>query len=257
VARADTPAPRRSHAVPVTDATSLIAEALTLGYFSPTYAADWPEITGGVVPIPALFVPQAKPTPLVVVLGENASGKSFLRRVIQQICREVAIECIHLSMEGRGGEMGGMQALRSMVYGNERECSTGANSVKTVLHGIRTCQAREARHVIFWDEPDLGLAEGGCVGMGQTIAAYARAPNPLTVAAIVVTHSKPLVRELATVSPHYLHLGTAPEAAPPTVQAWLDAPVVPRSLESIVEAGHARRRLIEAVLHQRQRTTSP
>ena len=92
----------------VTCARSLITEALTLDYFGPT-GED------GLVPIPALFVPSQDPAcRLVLVVGENASGKSFMRRIVKQICREISVECLDISMEGRGGSYGG---LRGMIYG--------------------------------------------------------------------------------------------------------------------------------------------
>lgn len=223
-----------------TDAKTLIDEALQLDYFHP-HADDQQ------VPIPSLWVSGVGN--LIVIVGENASGKSFMRRIVTQMCRERKIECIPISMEGRGGSYGG---LRGMIYGDETWESTGVNSAGTVVGGLRTCRQRETPHVIFWDEPDLGLSENGAAGMGQAIANYCQEPNPHTLAAIVVTHSKPLVQQLVRplngLQPHYLHLGTAPEQAPKSFQEWLDRPVVPRSPEDIREGGHQRFKLIGRIL---------
>lgn len=217
-----------------TNAQSLIEEALTTLYFTPD--------DDGVTPIPALFVPGKGS--LVLALGENASGKSFLRRLVSQMCREHGIEAIPLSMEGRGGSYGG---LRGMIYGDESWQSTGVCSVSTVRSGIRTCQERSTPHMIYWDEPDLGLSENGAAGVGQAIAKYMVAPNPRTTAAIVVTHSKALVQQIVDdIEPHYLHLGSVDP--PPTVHDWLRTPVVPRSIEEISEAGHHRFKLIQKIL---------
>jgi hypothetical protein len=227
----------------VTDATSLIGEVLTLDYFHPA--------KNGAIPIPAHFVRGPAETPLVLVVGENASGKSFIRRLVTAVCREVSIECIHTSMEGRGGSYGG---LRGFIYGDESWKSTGVNSVGTVSMGIRTCLAREKSHVVFWDEPDLGLSENGAAGVGQAIASYAMSPNPKTVAAVVVTHSKPLVQEiLHQLTPHYLHLGVGPLKAPATLADWIKMPVVPRSIEDIEKEGLRRFKLIQAILNKKER----
>lgn len=232
----------------VTDARTLIEEALTLAYFSP-------DPKDGLTPIPALFVPGQ--CPLIIIVGENASGKSFMRRIVTQIGREIKVEVMPISMEGRGGSYGG---LRGMIYGDESWESTGVCSVGTVRGGLSTCRARTSPHIIFWDEPDLGLSENGAAGVGQAIGQYMAEPNPHTMAAIVVTHSKPLVREVMEGInpspgafrryPHYLHLGTDPKDAPPDLFEWLRTPVVPRSLEDIAEAGHRRFKLIQRILKE-------
>ena len=231
----------------VTDAESLIKEALTLQYFTPSDP-------DGQIPIPALFVPSPGAR-LIVIVGENASGKSFMRRIVTQIGREIKVEVMPISMEGRGQSYGG---LRGMIYGDESWESTGVCSAGTVRGGISTCKERTSPHIIFWDEPDLGLSENSAAGVGQAIGQFMAAPNPLTMAAIVVTHSKPLVKHLVEGlnpepgayrnRPHYLHLGTDPKDAPPDLFDWLRTPVVPRSLEDISEAGMRRFRLIGRIL---------
>lgn len=90
----------------VHDAHSLVSECLTLDYFHPN--------EDSVVPIPAHWRPGQGN--LVAILGDNASGKSFFRRIVGCMCREVGTEYIHLSMEGRNNPFGG---LRAMVYGDE------------------------------------------------------------------------------------------------------------------------------------------
>jgi hypothetical protein len=225
-----------------TDAHSLIQEALTLDYFKP-HPLD------GVTPIPAFFEPGRGN--LAVIVGENASGKSFMRRIVTQICRETKVECIPISMEGRGGNYGGM---RGFIYGDETWESTGVNSAGTVQMGIKTCKDRTTPHVIFWDEPDLGLSENGAAGVGRAIADYMIRQNPMTLAAVVVTHSKPLVREMnrayADLDPHYLHLGCdSLEDTPKTLYEWLNSgEAVCRSPEDIEEAGARRFKLIQRIL---------
>lgn len=215
-------------------AETLVREALTLDYFLPDEA--------GVTPIPAFFVPGE--SPLIVVVGENASGKSFFRRIIQGVCRDVGTECIHISMEAR--RTISYNPWLAMVYGDEEHDSTGFNSASMVTTGIRTCQGRETKHVIFWDEPDVGLSENGAAGVGLALRNFMKDPPKHTVAAVVVTHSKPLVQALAEVAPHYLHLGGG--EVPPTLGDWLKTPVVPRDPEEILKAGRDRFRQIQKIL---------
>jgi hypothetical protein len=185
--------------------------------------------------------------PLVVVVGDNAGGKSFFRRCVQGACSHSDVECIGISMEARG--QGGF--VRACVYGTEEWQATGENSAGTVLTGIKTCRGREKPHTIFWDEPDLGLSDSWAAGMGQTIAEFAQDPPEHTRAIFVVSHSKALIWELLPAKPHYLHLGSV--EAPPNLTAWLEQPVKPRDLTQLKEASHQRFKRIQRILNENKR----
>lgn len=217
-----------------TDGESLVNECLALDYFTPD--------NKGVTPIPAYYLPGKDP--LILVVGENASGKSFFRRIVRLICRDAKTECISISMEAR--QTISDNPWLSLVYGDEEHDSTGYNSASMVTTGIRTCQSREAKHVIFWDEPDVGLSENGAAGVGIAIRDFMKDPPKHTVAAIVVTHSKPLVQAFADLDPHYLHLGGG--KVPQTLNDWLKTPVVARHPDDILKAGRKRFKLIQAIL---------
>ena len=212
--------------------------AFELDYFHPN--------DKGITPIPAQWVKGTGN--FVVVLGENASGKSFLRRIVSALARKAEVEVMPISMEGRGQEFGG---LRGFVYGSEEWQSTGENSSHTVLTGISTCRSRATPHVIFWDEPDLGLSDGWAAGMGETFLEFAQDLPKMTCAAFVVTHSRALVERLVPANPHYLYLGS--DVAPPTLRAWLDKPVVARPLATLKEESHQRFRLIDEILKTKKR----
>ena len=92
-------------------------------------------------------VPKGKPPPLVVIVGENAGGKSFLRRIITIGYRRLDVELIHISMEGRRNVS--YNPIMVMVYGGEDQESTGANPANTVLGAISTSKKREKPHAIF------------------------------------------------------------------------------------------------------------
>lgn len=218
----------------------MLARILNLAYFKDEAAT---------VAIPHLLVPSKGK--LLLVTGDNAGGKSFFRRLVHAVTREQGTECIHISMESRTGGMYG--PARAMVYGDESWESTGSLSVSTVLNGISTCKSRTTPHVMFWDEPDLGLSDSWAAGVGQKIAEFAKAAGDNTRAVILVTHSKALVRELLPAFPWYLHLGAEPEAAPPTVKAWLDAPIVPRNPEELARYSHSRFKKIQAILDHKKK----
>jgi predicted ATPase len=177
----------------------------------------------------------------VVVVGENASGKSVLRRILSALAARAKVEAIPVSMEHR--QTGGIE--RSFIYGSETYDATGKNSAQTVLSGITTCQGRNKDHIIIWDEPDLGLSEAWSRSMGQTLRGFAESPPTHTLAAVVVTHSKPLLRELVAAKPHFVHLGDQEFGS---LEEWLEYEAPIRPLEELIEDGHRRFKKLTRVL---------
>jgi hypothetical protein len=217
-------------------AEQLARRVLDTDYFGETDAAA----------IPARFVPGEGN--LIVVVGPNAGGKSFFRRVASAVCREAKVEMMPISMEGRSRE----GIVRGFVYGTEEWEATGVNSIRTVTVGISTCRSRETPHVILWDEPDIRLSEANAASVGKALADFTREPGKHTKASIVVTHRKALVTQLLPLRPHYLHLGAA--ESPETLQAWVDAEPVIRPLEDILEDSRTRYKKIQTILNDRKRS---
>jgi len=221
---------------PFKSALGLVRQMLKLDYFRPD--------DDDKVAIPAVWVPGTGP--LVVVVGDNAGGKSFLRRIAHGMCQRNKVEFMDISMEGRRSISAAPWLV--FVYGDEQCHSTGELSSKTILTGIKTCEGRTEPHVIFWDEPDLGLSEAWAAGAGQSIREYVERTNKHTLAAFVVTHSRPLVQELLPLKPHYLHLGS--DTAPATLRDWTKRTVRPRKLSRLPELSHKRFRAIQRILNQ-------
>ncbi len=225
---------------PQEELRSFLDTALSYAYFNPN--AD------GVTPIPVRRVDGSR---LVVIVGENASGKSFLRKLFSGLSRRDSIEFMGLSMQGR--RQGAANPMIGFIYGDEEYNSTGQNSAGTVLIGIRTCRERSTPHRIFWDEPDIGLSDGWAAGMGIAIRDFALTMPELTQAAFVVTHSKALVRELLPTAPTYICVGTDP---PASLAEWVERPASPRPLAELSEEAHQRFRLIQAILNGNDRSRS-
>jgi hypothetical protein len=185
---------------------------------------------------------------LALILGENASGKSFVRRCAHSISKAAGVEFLGVSMELRA--CGGIE--RAFIFGDESWEATGVLSIKTVLTGISTCRSRETRHVIFWDEPDLGLSDSAAGGVGLAIAEFVRNPGKHTQAIFVATHNRHVVEQLAPLDPHYVHVGCDPAEAPATLTDWLQRPVTPcRDLEKLSDAMLTRFRAINALLREK------
>lgn len=218
----------------------LVERSLELDYFQDPKPA-----------IPHVWKPSEADNPLVVVVGENAGGKSFFRRCVSAVCADKAnrVECIPISMEGR--RQVAYNIGLSFVYGSEEWEATGVNSITTVLTGISTCSKRTSAHVIIWDEPDIGLSEGNAASVGKALADFTKEPPKHTKASIVITHRKALVEQFVSIQPHYLFLGDAD--APETLAAWLAAPPVVRPLEEVKERSRTRFLAIQKILDEVKR----
>lgn len=183
---------------------------------------------------------------VAVLLGENASGKSFVRKCASSICHKLEVEFIGISMEMRS--RAGFE--RAFVFGDEGWEATGVISIKTVLNGILTCRSRTTDHVMCWDEPDLGLSDSAAASVGATIAEFVRNPGKHTKAILVATHNRQVVEQLAGLDPHYVYLG---DDAPATLQDWLHRPIVPVDLEALSKHMLDRWRTINAMIEGKKR----
>ena len=241
------------------DLKVLCDDTLTLAFFHPNKDAE------GQVAIPALYDAGDPESKLVLVLGENAGGKSFFRRLVRSMTAtarkgnygQPAVkagpypvrEMINLSMQGRTG--GGM--MGSFIYGNEAQDSTGDNSAHTVTMGIKTATSRAHRTIVYWDEPDIGMSAGSAAGAGMTIREMMDGDLPLVQGVFITSHSPALVHQLSLCKhkPHYLYLGNA--EGPATLEDWFQyqrtpTPVSPTELH---EVSRVRRSLIQKILNRK------
>lgn len=219
-----------------TDAQSLITYALECDYF----VGDNPAI-------PSLFVPGEGN--VVVITGENAGGKSFLRRILLQIAKMNKVDPMHISMEGR--RRIGESPWLAMVYGDEETQATGVNSVGTVVQGMNTVKTRTDPHIVIWDEPDIGASDSTAASMGAALCKCFAEPLPHTLACVIITHRKALVEQLLPLKPHYCYLGSS--CPPRTIQEWIAKPVEVRDLDEIRQDSRTRYKAIQALIPKNSR----
>ena len=188
---------------------------------------------------------------LVLITGENASGKSFFGKVLRAYPphdgdRKNEIEWMGLSMSKRT-ESG---AIRAFMFGDEGRDSTGNISLRTIQSGFSTCRSRETIHILQLDEPDIGLSESYAAGLGDYIAQFAADMPDLTEALIVVTHSRHIARRLLPLNPTCIRIGDLR----PTAE-WLVSDVIPKTIEDVLalkETAHQRTRAIQSILNGRK-----
>jgi hypothetical protein len=166
----------------------------------------------------------------LIITGENATGKSFIRRLVYVICKQENIELIHLSQQGRCTT--GIPS--AMIYGDESYNSTGYNTSTTIMGGINTCNNRDKDHFILWDEPDIGLSEKYSAGVGVAIRGFVENIPAHTRGSIVITHSKSLVRQLLPLNPTHLRLGDTL-----SLNDWLREIPEPGDLDELKKRNHA------------------
>lgn len=167
---------------------------------------------------------------LVLVTGENATGKSFLRRVIQSAFHERDLEVMALSMQFRAAPY---NMARGFVYGDESTSATSSCTSNSILGAINTSRGRAAQHAIFWDEPDTGLSDNYAAGAADEILEFLVDPPESLLFAAVVTHRRVMLERLAAHGPHHVRLGDEK-----TLREVIKAPLEPRRLSDLRERNH-------------------
>lgn len=223
----------------------------------------------------ALFTDEASPfafgvaggspgSRVVVMVGENGSGKSLLFQVMAGWARrDHGATPLTVSIRERTGggtfEMGGMR--RAMMFGDEAEQSTGATSVRVIRGAFRSASGWAEKDgkkpIVMLDEPDLGLAEGYAHAMGQWLAGLVEG-NLQVDGVVVVTHSRALVRGLAQGmrnkalgAPHFVNMGHGE----PGMEAWL-AGGPGHSVEDLLDMealGDKNRKLVYGILERNRK----
>lgn len=198
-------------------------------------------------PLSATFYAGADESPILVIAGSNASGKSMSVKILAAFLHEEKIEPIQVSMRYRAGHnVSGIQ--RVMMFGSEDDESTGVISTSAVTTAFSTAKSREKPHWVMFDEPDIGLAEEYAIPMGRFIARHAKEKSDLTQGIVLVTHSKALIsglmRELSC-QPHFLHMDGNGD-----LNTWLTTSTERsiEELESLRAKGRERWRNIEKFL---------
>jgi ABC-type branched-subunit amino acid transport system ATPase component len=192
---------------------------------------------------------------VAVIVGDNASGKSFLVTLISAFCnlnKEHKAEPLQVSMKYRTME-GMHRAFMYGVFGDEAD-STGSISMSGVTGLLNTARKREKPHWALLDEPDLGMSESYSRAMGKWLAQEFATLGPLTVGMVLVSHSKALVSSLFENSPHrpwFVHMG--PKLA---MEDWLQdrSEKTVEELLSLQDRSHHLHLAIEERLKQSKRS---
>jgi len=182
---------------------------------------------------------------LAVITGPNCSGKSVFRKVLHGVCNDRSILYVNTSLEDRCNSSG---LKRIMMYGTETDESTGYNSAKGFLKALQSSQSYERQHVLFFDEPDVGLADEYCAAMGHRLAQFVTSTPEQCLGVFLVTHNRHLVRPLLPLRPYHAALGTQPL----TLEQWAAREIVPGDLDSLLVGGRETWHKVQEVINKRK-----
>jgi hypothetical protein len=170
---------------------------------------------------------------LLVIVGENASGKSLFFRILCGKAREQKVTPVSISIRERTGagssDMSGLR--RVMMFGDEIDQSTGAASIQVVQSGFRNLNHPQGS-ILALDEPELGLSDGYAKVFGQYIGQQTRKTPKVCAGVVVVTHSRSLVSGLVQglgAEPSFVVCGPHPRS----LQDWLATPEI-QTIESLL-----------------------
>lgn len=212
---------------------------------------------------PFTYHTQAGDPGVVVLTGDNASGKSLLLNMVgSRAYYTHGVEPLIVSMSAR--TQGGV--FRALTYGAESSRATGEVSVGTALRAVGAMAGRlegTGRTLVVLDEPDFGLAEGYAHAFGMKIAQrLAELPQDGRWSLLLASHSRELVRGLTEGLgrvPTFIHTGDAL-----TLNQWLAPPVRrdAQALDEMLERARTQSRTYtqiksELEQSQRPRRTSP
>lgn len=168
----------------------------------------------------------------VLLLGDNASGKSLAVRVLSSYLKATFKKAtVPISIRERVGnpfnEMGGF--AKTMVYGFEHEQSTGATTISAIQGAIPQLGSDPQQYAcVSLDEPELGLSERFHAPLAKLIyQGFVEAPE---AGFLLTTHSRRLVKTLLDLMPQpptllYFTTSEAPlttgEGTPTSIEAWL------------------------------------
>lgn len=137
---------------------------------------------------------------VTVIVGENASGKSLLFRVLQSLAKtKHDVTGITISIRERTGsglhEMSHMR--RAFMFGDEDQQSTGATSANVIDSGFKNAEGgSHGETLLMLDEPEMGLSDGYARALGEFIGQKSQALAECCHGVVVVTHNRSLVSGL-------------------------------------------------------------
>ncbi|AXQ69473.1 hypothetical protein HOU02_gp252 [Caulobacter phage CcrBL9] len=188
---------------------------------------------------------------LLLIVGENASGKSLLFRILAAVARrDHGLTGITISIRERTDST--VPFRRMFMFGDEAEQSTGATSFGTIEMGFKTASGEsQGKNLLMIDEPEMGLSDGYARALGEYLGQNARDLPDACHGLVVVTHNRPLVQGILmglNAAPAFAHLG-----ASTPLYDWLEhrETRTVNDLRALKETASARRKQTQKLMDQK------
>lgn len=147
---------------------------------------------------------------VLVVTGENASGKSLafliLNNLVRSFGKEDKIDVLVMDIGMSRRTKSGIE--KAFMFGDEHLDSTGNISIKVMQTGVANSRNKESYHYLMLDEPDIGVGEGYHNAIGQYLSEFAAALPEKCLGLVVATHSRKITRKLLDTGASSLRLGS-------------------------------------------------
>ena len=183
------------------------------------------------------------PVKIMVVTGPNASGKSFVRRMIASACKKTDVECIALSVERRTSS----GTLATMIYGDETHTPTGLITAQTIITGFNTASERNNKCLLLYDEPEIGMSEELQWASVRYMKEQMDNPPEQLQGLVVITHSRIFAKHLVEdAGATFVNMG----GQYPTLESWLNRPVdINLDIQALSETSLEKFRAISKLLY--------
>lgn len=157
---------------------------------------------------------------VTILTGGNGSGKSFIRKQMQLICKADSIPCWTVSMDQRAGFDSNGTGM--MVF--SRDCEWLPTSVNT-LDRMRDFGTKTRGTFGILDEIELGMSEESQYGVALYINRQLEEFRKNNKGLLIITHSKYIAR--------YVDADEFVNIEGMTKQEWLDREIVPTDFDSL------------------------
>ena len=176
---------------------------------------------------------------IIVLTGDNASGKSLLRKVLWATLEQMVNDgrdprkyIWETSMERRTSQISALGAL-SGVFRDNDVTATSANSIRNIVN-LTECingeraerdfnyQLREQKQFLVFDEPEVGCGEEVQLGMAEYINKNAEYFRTNALGLLIITHSRHIVKNVN--SDLFINMEGR------TKEEWLNRELVPKDI---------------------------
>jgi hypothetical protein len=137
----------------------------------------------------------------------------------------------------------------NVAYGVESQSSTSVNTIKSILDTIAEAKKRNFEHIIYIDNPELGLSDNSIASLAGVIGNYLDLANKNTISVIISTHSKIFVKSLIGYDPYYVYLGATRES-PKSLNEWLEQPIIPTDLSKLLEENKSKLNVLSGITNK-------